>query len=154
MNCEYEIIGQSAGGENILRCRRPECGHETVSAYGSGMVHTMCRINKLKYKTGDILHNLLRDKLGTGFKTGCACKAWIAKMNEWGPKGCRENLVKIVNALLAEAKRREWQLDGRPILSKVARIGACVPGSMCFARAWARRLVREAIRRSEQNEKS
>ena len=118
------------------------------------LIEAVCRIERPKYKTGDILHNLLQDKLGTGFKTGCACKAWITKMNEWGPKGCRENLVKIVNALLAEAKRREWQLDGRPILSKVARIGACVPGSMCFARAWARRLVREAIRRSEQNEKS
>ena len=75
-------------------------------------------------------------------------------MNEWGPKGCRENLVKIVNALLAEAKRRKWQLEGRPILSKVAKIGTALPGGMIFARSWARKLVLEAIERSEQNEKS
>ncbi len=104
------------------------------------------------YTTGDILHDLLAEKLGVGLKEGCACKAWISQMNVWGPTGSREHLVGIVNALLAEAKRREWKLEGKPILSKVAGIGTTLPGGMIFARAWTRRLVNEAITRSERHE--
>ncbi len=106
-----------------------------------------------QYTTGTIMHDLLSERLGVGLKTGCACKAWIDQMNIWGPIESRENLVKIVNALLAEAKRRDWQLDGRPMLSVAASVGTKLPGGMYFARAWTRSLVTEAINRSEQNEK-
>lgn len=47
MDCEYEIVDRSADGQNILRCRRPECGRETVSAYRPEMVHTRCRAEGL-----------------------------------------------------------------------------------------------------------
>ncbi len=100
---------------------------------------------------GDYLHELLINKLGADFENGCACKEWLLRMNEWGPGGCRENLKKIVGGLLAEAKRRQWVLDGHPILSKVAAIGTELPGGMIFARAWARKIVLEAITRSERN---
>lgn len=107
-----------------------------------------------KYTTGTIMHDMLQEKLGVGMKAGCACKAWIDQMNVWGPIESRENLVKIVNALLAEAKRRGWKLDGRPMLSAAACVGTKCPGGLIFARAWTRKLVTEAINRSEQYEES
>jgi len=101
---------------------------------------------------GTILHTLLLSRLGTDVVSGCACRAWISQMNRWGPDRCRDNLIKIVNALLAEAKRREWKLDGKPILSRIAKYGTTLPGGIIFARSWARKLVLEAIKRSEQSE--
>ncbi len=150
MLCRYKIIGE-INGEHLLQCQRVACGRKTRSNYRPGLVHTVCTADQETYTTGIILHALLQDKLGTGFKSGCACKEWLARMNEWGPGGCRENLKKIVGGLLAEAKRRQWVLDGHPILSKVAAIGTELPGGMIFARAWARKIVLEAITRSERN---
>jgi hypothetical protein len=71
-------------------------------------------------------------------------------MNEWGPEGCQERITPIVGALLGEAARRGWALQGRPILSKVARLGIMAPFGIVFARAWARGLVLEAIRLSSK----
>ena len=105
------------------------------------------------YNTGDMLHGLLRERLGVGIKDGCQCREWIDRMNQWGPDGSRKYLTQIVNALLAEADRRQWQIDGRPLLTKAAKIGTNIPGGMIFARAWVRALVTEAINRSEQSEK-
>lgn len=106
------------------------------------------------FTTGTILHDLLSDKLGVDAMEGCRCKEWIDKMNVWGPVGSRKYLTKIVNALLAEAKRRQWKLSGHPILTKAAQIGTDLPGGMIFARAWVRRIVLQAITRSEQSEES
>ncbi len=104
---------------------------------------------------GTTLHSLLYDRFGVDIVTGCACKAWIAKMNEGGPEWCHKNLDSIVSKMLSEANRRNWQLDGRPLLSKVAKIGTALPWGMAFARTWARKLVLEAIEICErENEKT
>ncbi len=104
----------------------------------------------LKPSVGDILHNLLLARLGVGLTSGCDCAKQIALMNAWGPQGCRENLNRIVGAMLSEAQRRNWKLDRRPLLSAVARIGALVPWGRAYARMWARALVLEAVRRCEE----
>jgi len=144
MQCQYKIIGSTPEGKNILRCLRQECNHSVVSAYGPELVHTQCRATR-SHLVGDNLHNILigRYQIGVGWR--CRCKEWIGRMNEWGPEGCRTNLAKIVDALLSEAKRRNWALEGRPLLSAVARLGSKAPLGAIVARAWARRLVLEAI---------
>ncbi len=98
---------------------------------------------------GDILHDLLLDRLGVLLTSDCDCDKWIMLMNAWGPKGCRENLTKIVGALLNEAQQRNWKLNGRPLLSLAARVGTLTPWGRAYARTWAKRLVLEAIRRCE-----
>ncbi len=104
---------------------------------------------------GTQLHNLLYDRFGVDIVTGCACKAWIDTMNKGGPTWCRVNIDSIVSKMLSEANRRNWQLDGRPLLSKVAKIGTVLPWGMAFARTWARKLVLEAIEICErENEKT
>ena len=145
MKCDYEITG-SHDSQNILRCRR--CEHQTTSAYGPELTHTMCRAEETR--TGPLLHRLLQDKLGAGFKSGCDCKEWLAKMNAWGPAGCREHLTEIVDTLMAEATRRDWKLEGRPLLSKAACVGTKYSLGKAFAQRWARKLVLKAIERSEQ----
>lgn len=102
-----------------------------------------------RLNVGDVLHDLLLLRLGVSLTSDCDCDKWITLMNLWGPQGCRENLNKIVGAMLAEAQRRNWKLDRRPLLSVVARVGALVPWGRAYARAWARALVHEAIERCE-----
>ncbi len=104
------------------------------------------------YTTGTILHDLIQERLGVGLKKGCACKMWIDRMNVWGPTETLENIVPIVNALLAEAKRREWEIEGRPLLSATAKMVDKTPLGVIIARTWARRLVKEAVHRSEEYE--
>lgn len=104
-----------------------------------------------KYLVGTILHDKLRDEFGVDYTKNCGCRQKIAMMNEWGPEGCREHLDYIVNGMLNEAKIRGWQLDGRPLLTVVAKIGAATPLGMYFARAWARKLVLGAIKESERS---
>lgn len=99
---------------------------------------------------GDTLHNLLLTRLGVGLTSGCDCAKQIALINAWGSKGCRENLNKIVGALLSEAQQRNWKLNGRPLLSLAARVGTLTPWGRAYARAWARKLVLEAVRRCEE----
>ena len=101
-------------------------------------------------RVGSILHELLRNDIGAGCKVDCNCRKWMEKMNAWGPAGCREHLAEIVDTLLAEAERRNWKLDGRPLLSKAAYIGTKCPLGKALARRWARKLVLTAIERSEQ----
>ena len=83
-------------------------------------------------------------------EAGCECKKWINLMNAWGPKECRNHIDRIVNALMNEAKRRKWQLDGRPLLSVAARVGALTPWGRAYARRWARSLVLKAIEGSNE----
>lgn len=103
---------------------------------------------------GTTLHDLLLDRFDLDMVQGCGCKQWIEKMNVWGPAGCREHLDEIVRKMLGEAERRKWKLGDKPLLSAVARVGTLTPWGMRFARSWARKLVTEAIERSEQNEKN
>jgi hypothetical protein len=71
-------------------------------------------------------------------------------MNEWGIAGCRKNIAHIVRWLLTEARRRQWHIDKRPILSIAARLGTRTEWGMAFARMWARKLVEEAISNAER----
>lgn len=98
---------------------------------------------------GNILHDILLYEHNIDMVAGCGCQKWIDLMNAWGPDGCRENHATIVGGLLSEAKRRKWAFNDRPVLSAVAKIGTLLPGGLAFARAWARRIVTEAINRSE-----
>lgn len=101
-------------------------------------------------EVGNVLHDLLLERLGVALTSDCDCDKWVMLMNAWGPKGCRENLSKIVGALLNEAQRRSWKLSGRPLLSIAARVGTFTPWGRAYARAWARSLVREAIEQCEE----
>lgn len=101
---------------------------------------------------GNYLHDALISKFKWTKRKGCGCKKLMQLMNAWGPRGCRENIDKIVGQMVQEAVKREWKMDGRPLLSLAANAGTRLPGGMVFARAWARRLVLKAIRRSEQDE--
>ena len=69
---------------------------------------------------GDYLHDMILRWTGEGMTLGCDCKAWIAKMNAWGPAGCREHLNEIVAHMLEEAKKRGWKLAGLPGAATVA----------------------------------
>ena len=69
---------------------------------------------------GDYLHDLILRWTGEGMTLGCDCKAWITKMNDWGPSGCREHLDEIVAHMLKEAKKRGWKLTGMPGAKTVA----------------------------------
>lgn len=76
---------------------------------------------------GDRLHWLLK-RFGIKYTEGCTCKAMQLQMNEWGPKGCREHMDKILDHMAKEAKRR----------------------NLPFLRSGAKILVRLAIRQSER----
>lgn len=105
-----------------------------------------------KARVGTTLHDILYDRFGVDITKSCACKEWIAKMNQGGPEWCREKLDGIVSKMLSEAKSRDWVLEGRPLLSKLARLGTILPWGMAFAREWARKLVLEAIELSERKD--
>ena len=101
---------------------------------------------------GDFLHNILREEFNLDITTSCGCRKQIHLMNAWGPEGCRENIGQIVNHMLGEAKKRDWMLEGRPLLSTIARLGTKTPLGMSYARKWARDLVFRAIKLCEEQE--
>lgn len=152
MKCQYSRIGETSNRPYRYRCQR--CGDTRESRYGIPNITRECNsefvILKSVQKCGETLHNLLYNRFGVDMTLNCACKAWIARMNEGGPEWCRENVQKIVSKMLSEAKRRKWVLEGRPLLSKLARLGTITPWGMAFAREWARKLVLEAIELSER----
>ena len=61
-----------------------------------------------KKSPGDWLHLAILRWVGEGPTRKCGCKDRIAKMNKWGPAGCRERLDEIVGWMEAEAKKRGW----------------------------------------------
>lgn len=69
---------------------------------------------------GDYLHEMIKRWTGEDIERGCQCKAWIDRMNAWGPAGCREHLDEIVAHMLSEAKKRGWKLTGMPGAKTVA----------------------------------
>lgn len=101
---------------------------------------------------GNRLHEILLDRFNLDITEGCGCRKRINLMNAWGPKGCRENLDEIVAGMIAEARKQKWQIDGRPLLTALARVGTLTPLGIAFARAWARKLVLEAIEHCERSE--
>lgn len=38
-------------------------------------------------------------------RSGCDCKSWIRKMNDWGIKGCEANREAIVTRLVSQSDR-------------------------------------------------
>jgi len=100
-------------------------------------------------QVGNTLHQLLFAKYGVDMAEGCGCGKMVALMNAWGPKGCRENLTLIASKMLREAEKRSWTFENRPLLTKAARVGSKLPFGMMFARTWIRKIILEAIERSE-----
>jgi len=84
---------------------------------------------------GDYLHDAILRWVGESPTADCQCRSRIARMNAWGPAGCREHLEEIVGWLAEEAKKRGWW-----------RYAVCMPGSRLFLR----RLVLRAIRKTER----
>ena len=61
-------------------------------------------------EVGAGLSRRIHDKLGANITKTCNCLEWIARLNAWGPGGCREkqNFRDIVTHLLNEAEKRDW----------------------------------------------
>jgi hypothetical protein len=57
---------------------------------------------------GDYLHDAILKWVGEGPTRECHCKDRIAKMNAWGPAGCREHLEEIIEWMMGEAQKRAW----------------------------------------------
>jgi len=83
---------------------------------------------------GDHLHAALKRRFGAKIVAACRCKAWIRKMNAWGPAGCRQRIRLIVGHLRRQARKRRWW-----------KLAALVPG----ANLGLRMLVMEAINQAE-----
>lgn len=101
-------------------------------------------------QVGDRLHKILREKLGVEVTNDCSCGALITLMNALEPKDCRGNINFIVNTMITTAEKRKWKMDGRLLLSVVARFGTKTPVGRAFARSWARKLVMQAIEECEE----
>ncbi len=84
---------------------------------------------------GTELHKLLSRIAGEAPTATCGCKDRIARMDRWGPDGCREHLDEIVDWLLKEAEERGWK-STRWLGSRLA----------------VKTLVRWAIRQAERKE--
>ncbi len=82
---------------------------------------------------GDYLHLAIFRWVGEGPTRKCGCKDRIAKMNAWGPEGCRERLDEIVGWMEGEAKKRGW------------KYAVAVP----FSRYFIKRMVLGAIKKAE-----
>jgi hypothetical protein len=84
---------------------------------------------------GDQLHLLIILCFGEDFIAGCECLAYAAKMDAWGPEGCRKRIDRIVHKLLTEARKRGM------LKTKIRRWAAPKV---------ARLMIRWAIRRAEK----
>lgn len=58
-------------------------------------------------KPGDYLHEIIAS-VGGKASEGCGCESLVAKMNQWGADGCRENRQAIVAKLQENAKKLGW----------------------------------------------
>ena len=109
---------------------------------------------------GDHLHDLIRERTGREPDLSCNCRAWIRRMNTWGPRGCRKKMKLIVAKLAREARSRpiQWQAvpvakDGTLLNSRLQgfwRGTLWLPGAGVFLHVYIERMVTEAISRSEQ----
>lgn len=94
-----------------FRCQCPDTTVPTVKAKP-----------KCPKGPGDYLHAMITRWTGEDIRPTCNCRSWIARMNAWGPDGCREHLDEIVGHMLSEAKKRGWKLAGLPGAATVARL--------------------------------
>jgi hypothetical protein len=93
-----------------------------------------CQAAKPQISPGDYLHLAILKWVGEGPTRSCGCNDRIAKMNAWGPSGCRDHLDTIVDWLADEAKKRGWW-----------KYAVAVPGSRYFIK----RMVLGAIKKAE-----
>ena len=105
---------------------------------------------------GDHLHLAIFRWVGEGPTRMCGCQDRIAKMNAWGPEGCRKRLDEIVGWMEGEAKKPRpiyksiKQEDGTEKQEIVGhnnwwRYAVAVPGSRYFIK----RMVLGAIKKAE-----
>lgn len=100
---------------------------------------------------GDCLHRLILDAFGIAPEHGCGCEDWIAQMNAWGVAGCRANRQKIVDRMIAEAKKRHWHREGKPLIVNAAtRLAAATSWGLAYAARYCGGLVDQAIARAAE----
>jgi hypothetical protein len=97
-----------------IRCQCPDISAQPIP------VTPLIPEKERKKGPGDYLHETIKHWTGEDIERGCQCKAWIDRMNAWGPAGCREHLNEIVAHMLSEAKKRGWKLAGLPGAATVA----------------------------------
>lgn len=83
-------------------------------------------------------------RLGIEHTPDCPCLDWAARMDGWGPAGCRRHVREIAKHLRESAANYGW----RDIAAAVARASVQLGWRLNPARPW-RSLVHEAIRRAE-----
>ena len=113
------------------------CGVPWIDKHKQGKAtNRNCRNNTSKAPPGpgDYLHDAILKWVGETPTRECGCKDRIARMNCWGPVGCREHLDEIIDWMMDEAKQRGWW-----------RYAVAVPGSRLFVH----RMVLGAIRQAE-----
>lgn len=71
---------------------------------------------KLTSNPGDNLAMLLT-ACGVPSMPGCDCEEWVAKMNSWGPDGCREHRQELIDMLSEKA----FRLSAKKIVSSFVR---------------------------------
>ncbi|HYH66841.1 MAG TPA: hypothetical protein VD866_19260, partial [Urbifossiella sp.] len=86
---------------------------------------------------------LLLDALGLGESASCSCASWRARMDGWGPSGCRANRAAIEAHLRDEARKVGW--GAKLKAAKAAALQLLILNPIDPAP----RLLDEAIRRSE-----
>lgn len=97
---------------------------------------------------GNQLHDLIAEMFGEAARLGCGCNEWIAKMNVWGPNGCLEHMTAIIDRLVDQITKHEWDTE-IPAMVKLARVGLKIPLGETVIRWRCQALVEEAIRRAE-----
>lgn len=119
MRCEFITIG----AKTVCSV----CGKPTKLSLDNGPIRRVCQSGgtpnskQQAATTGTYLHEAIKRWTGESYTTGCGCQSMVAKMNRWGPDGCREHLDEIVNKMTKEAKKRGWKnslLASIPIASK------------------------------------
>lgn len=106
------------------------------------------KIVYIKTGVGDHLHSLIRKYFSQEASFGCGCAEMIAKMNAWGPQGCKEHLGEIANHLLKKADELGWwkmlRKMTRRAMFDAARDGTVTP------RAFVVSMINKAIRMAEE----
>jgi len=110
------------------------------------------------------LHRLIREETGEDIIPGCGCEAWMRKLDQWGPDGCREHRDEIAEKMVAEAAKRGWNFEAAPDArvrwaGKLASLAANhIPGgewvNASVARLWCLGMIEEACCRAEAESSS
>jgi len=140
-------------------------------AQSPGAIDARIRVrhkSRLAVMPGHQLQRIIARLLGQEAVLGCGCGSMIARMNAWGPAGCREHLDELTDRLVEVATVRQWNLElepgvnpvavGQPVpqtrrtrLARlVARATAALPGGEGLVRSQCRAMVTLAIRRAER----